>query len=38
VADSSGPAVAYFAVVVILGMVAALLLMGSWLHHGDAEP
>ena len=31
------PAVAYFAAIAILGMVAALLL-GSWLHHGDAKP
>ncbi len=32
------PAVAYFAAIAIVGMVAALVLLGSWLHHGNAEP
>ncbi len=31
------PAVAYFAAIAIVGMVASLVLVGSWLHHGDAE-
>lgn len=31
------PAVAYFAAIAIVGVVAALVLLGSWLHHGDAE-
>jgi len=32
------PAVAYFAAIAIAGMVAALVLLGSWLHPGDSEP
>jgi hypothetical protein len=32
------PAVAYFAAISIFGMVAALVLLGSWLHPGDAAP
>jgi hypothetical protein len=32
------PAVAYFAAIAIVGMAAALVLLGSWLHRGDAEP
>jgi putative copper export protein len=32
------PAVGYFAAIAIVGMVAALVLLGSWLHQGDAEP
>jgi hypothetical protein len=30
-------AVAYFAVIAGVGMVAALVLTGSWLHPGDVE-
>ena len=29
------PAVGYFAAIAIVGMVAALVLLGSWLHPGD---
>jgi hypothetical protein len=29
------PAVAYFAAIAIAGMVAALVLLGSWLHLGN---
>ena len=32
------PAVGYFAAIAIVGTVAALVLLGSWLHPGDAEP
>jgi len=32
------PAVAYFAAIAIVGMAAALVLLGSWLHHGGADP
>jgi hypothetical protein len=34
------PAVGYFAAIAIVGMVAALVLLGSWLHpgHGDSRP
>ena len=32
------PAVAYFAAIAAVGMVAALVLLGSWLHPGAAEP
>jgi len=32
------PAVGYFAAIAIVGMVAALVLLGSWLHPGDAAP
>ena len=32
------PAVAYFAAIATVGMVAALVLMGSWLHAGHTEP
>ena len=32
------PAVGYFAAIAIVGMVATLVLLGSWLHPGDAEP
>ncbi len=31
------PAVVYFAAIAIVGTAAALLLLGSWLHQGDAE-
>src|SRR5918995_1183379 len=31
------PAVAYFAAIAIVGMVAALVLLGSWLHHSAGE-
>ena len=31
------PAVAYFAAIAIAGMVAALVLLGSWLHPGDPD-
>ena len=31
------PAVGYFAAIAIVGMVATLVLLGSWLHYGDAE-
>jgi hypothetical protein len=31
------PAVAYFAAIAIVGTVAALVLLGSWLHQDDAE-
>jgi hypothetical protein len=31
------PAVAYFAAIAVVGMVAALVLLGSWLHQGAAE-
>jgi hypothetical protein len=30
------PSVAHFAAIAIVGMVAALVLLGSWLHCGDA--
>jgi hypothetical protein len=30
------PAVAYFAAIAIVDMVAALVLLGSWLHPADA--
>jgi hypothetical protein len=30
-------AVAYFAAIAIAGMVAALVLLGSWLHPGDPD-
>jgi len=32
------PAVAYFAAIAAVGMVAALVRLGSWLHPGAAEP
>ena len=32
------PAVAYFAAIAMVGLVAALVLLGNWLHQGDAEP
>jgi hypothetical protein len=32
------PAVAYFAAIAIVGMVAALVLLGSWLHPGGDDP
>jgi len=32
------PAVGYFAAIAIVGMVATLVLLGSWLHDGNAEP
>ena len=32
------PAVAYFAAIGAVGMVATLVLVGSWLHPGNAEP
>ena len=35
---SPAPAVAYFAAIAFAGMVATLVLLGSWLHRGDAEP
>jgi hypothetical protein len=35
---SPAPAVAYVAAIAFAGMVATLVLLGSWLHPGDAEP
>jgi hypothetical protein len=32
------PAVACIAAIAMVGMVAALVLLGSWLHYGDVEP
>ena len=32
------PAVGYFAAIAIVGMVLTLVLLGSWLHPGGAEP
>jgi hypothetical protein len=32
------PAVASFAAIATAGMVAALVLVSSWLHQSDAEP
>jgi hypothetical protein len=36
--DSPAPAVAYFAAIAIVGIVAAPVLLGSWLHYDNAEP
>jgi hypothetical protein len=36
--DSPAPGVAYFAAIAIVGILAAPVLLGSWLHYDNAEP